>query len=273
MLLTLLATPTLAWWDEGHILVARISEQNVQNSTQEKLKWLLSHHPDPCVKTLSDAAIWPDVIKNEAHPFHDQVRSDWHFQNRAVGDPARAVKDTGKLVEQIHRQVSDLANRRLPPSERAIALCWVVHLIGDIHQPLHNTNLYNETFPKGDRGGNDFLILLGTKPLPLHMLWDSVGGRFLEPVSAIRQASYLRWFQEDCPPESLAQELSVMDAQTWSDEGLELSRSDVYPGLSPGVGMPPDRLQSALDISKVRVTLAGYRLAKVLDACLRPTRE
>jgi len=264
-LIGLLTAPTLAWWDVGHTLVAQIAEQHLQKSTRNEVDWILAHHPDPSVRTLSDAAVWPDRIKDPHHPFHHEDRSHWHYRNRAVGTPRKATEDSGALLEQIPLQLALLSDKNRPLAQRAIALCWVVHLVGDIHQPLHNATCFSEKFPTGDRGGNDYNVIVGASPLSLHMLWDSVGGRFIEPPSAARLRSYVQWFQQRHPKSSLSPEASVLSIQTWSDEGLEIAESDIYPHLTPGEKIPNEQLQSTLDITKRQICLAGYRLATTLN--------
>ena len=140
--------------------------------------------------------------------------------------------------------------------------------MGDIHQPLHNATLYNSEFPEGDRGGNRFKLHFANKVVSLHGVWDSAGGRFVDPIPSYRLDSYITWFQEDHPIESLAEKVSVLNVDKWSDEGFALSRSLVYTYLEPGGLLDNESLQEILDASKLQITLAGYRLAKVLDQSL-----
>ena len=81
--------------------------------------------------------------------------------------------------------------------EKAIYLCWVMHLIGDIHQPLHSVSLFCEAFPKGDHGGNDSLYRLGGRRIiKLHQFWDDLLGKSVTRSSVkkgARRGSGSRW--------------------------------------------------------------------------------
>src|SRR5258707_14605408 len=69
-----------------------------------------------------------------------------------------------------------LAGSEATPEEKSIQLCWLEHLIGDIHQPLHTCTLVSAEHPKGDKGGNDDGIRVDGKVMNLHSFWDEVLG-------------------------------------------------------------------------------------------------
>lgn len=160
-----------------------------------------------------------------------------------------------------------LSDQESSERARAVALSWVVHLVGDLHQPLHNSELYDERFPNGDRGGNLYQVVLGQEALSFHYLWDSAGGRFLYPPSRDRLLSYQAWFVENHPRESF-DELGVESFQAWSDEGLALA-VEAYGSIPFGEKIDADSLKSVMDVSERRIVLAGYRLAKLLEETLR----
>ena len=258
--------PALAWWDEGHRLVAEIAWKELDNTRRSEITELLTHHPDPAVRTLADASVWPDVVRDRAHPFHAYHRSGWHYEDRAIvtekGDWELDV--SGALVAQLERQIQILNDPSKSKPERAVALCWVVHLVGDVHQPLHNAELYGADFPQGDQGGNRFKVILGSQEISLHKLWDSVGGRFLEPVSRQRLQSYRDWFTARFPETQMTEGPALESPAEWSDEGFKLAQDVGYGDLRPGERISSEQLQRVLDVSAERVTLAGYRLAKIL---------
>ena len=165
-----------AWVDEGHDLVARIAVRHLEPSTLTALQRLLEAHPHG-VKTLEEASYWPDRVRDVPR-YH---RESWHFVNIPyfADSSGLEVRYPGRdILYALNLNTRRLKNRELSERERAIALCWVTHLIGDIHQPLHCAQLFNRHFPGGDRGGNDFKVRLREREITLHLLWDMQGGFF-----------------------------------------------------------------------------------------------
>lgn len=269
-LLTLaLCTPVWAWWDTGHELVARTAEQHIAARTRQEIIRILRHHPDPSVRTLVAASAWPDDIKKKDHPFHSYEHSNWHYQNRPIETTGDFGADNGEMVQRLKENIEVLGDVHRAPAERAVALCWVAHLVGDIHQPLHNSNSFRPEFlPRGDEGGNRFKVWLGSHKISLHNLWDSAGARFLHHPSQARLLNYLVWFQHVYPPSSFVAELRITDPQIWSDEGLALAREKAYAHVVPGEQLSDEAYQEVLDTTERQLPLAGYRLARVLDCTL-----
>lgn len=260
----LCAGPAPAWWDEGHILVAKIAWEQSSPSTRAFVEKILRAHPDPEVQTLEDAAVWPDKVRDREHPFHNYHHSDWHYQNRPFESSERPMEESGHLLEQLQKHSKILKDSTRPMADRAVSLSWVAHLVGDIHQPLHNSNYVSEVFPEGDEGGNQFIVILGDRPISLHKLWDSAGGRFLVPSSVERIQSYARWFTDAHPSDSFAEELSRNGFRSWSDECLRLAEQVSYSGIEHEQPLQEPALRAALDTTRRQITLAGYRLANLL---------
>src|SRR5262249_7972913 len=112
--------------------------------------------------------------------------------------------------------------------EKAIALCWLMHLVGDAHQPLHAVSLFTIEYPQGDRGGNRIFIRArpGGGILKLHELWDGLilgSGRFTD---AKNEATKLR-LRPDLAREKLI-ELSDPSFERWTQESFELAKHAAY---------------------------------------------
>lgn len=271
LLFLALVAPALAWWDTGHELVARIAWRDLSEAERLQLNQLLEHHPDPQVRDVVQASVWPDLIKNEGHPFEGFRQDNWHYQNRPAEVEMPEELDEGKMLIGLQESLATLSDQERAPSERAVALAWVIHLVGDIHQPLHNATSYRPEFlPGGDRGGNEFKVMLGERALNLHTWWDSLGGRFLDRPSADALTNFLSELTIRYPRESFTDELTVESFKVWSDEGLKIAREAVYASLRPGQVLGEEVHRSALEIAERRVALAGYRLADVLRRALRP---
>jgi nuclease S1 len=273
VLVLALMSPVLAWNSEGHVLVTEIAWEQLSEPCRRRVVELLRSHPDGAVTTLAQAGVWPDQVRDPSHPFRVHHRQDWHYVDRLIQPPTPGVelKLGGQLLQQLERQVTILGDSNRTRAERALALSWIAHLVGDIHQPLHNSELYDQNFPQGDQGGNRFEVVLGQKPVSLHRLWDSAGGRFLDPPTTQRLKSYGDWFQQAYPPDFFGEALQDLSFHTWSDEGLSLAKQ-AYATVRLGQPLEREALQQILDTSERRITLAGYRLAFLLERVLLQDR-
>lgn len=271
------------------------------------------------------AATWPDLARGQ--PLYEH--GTWHYVNlpltlqagqlvscpearrdfpgsvrrvaeldaarRARGLPGLPGGDS--IREALPRNARTLADVKAPPSERALALSWVLHLVGDAHQPLHAVALFtSRRFVTGDRGGNDILARdLG----PLHRVWDDLLGGDMSPdaVHANLPAFGPAGARVGQPPADLG---SWLDR--WLDEDCELARSGVYtpevlhavqqleassyeatgaapsaaarasaaasdPNVSPAkpeVALSPEYLRRARQRAHERASLAASRLASLL---------
>lgn len=180
--LLLLASTKLAfaWGSEGHRLVAEAAQVRLSARAQMEVQKLLALEPGA---TLASISTWADEIRSPA-------TAPWHYLNFPRGDchydPAKVCEDGNCAVAAIERQTAVLASKA-PDSQRLEALKWVVHLAGDLHQPLHGGFA-------DDRGGNRFQLERFGKGTNLHAMWDSGlikqvdGGR--EEVLSAMEASH-----------------------------------------------------------------------------------
>jgi hypothetical protein len=137
-------------------------------------------------------------------------------------------------------------------------LAWLLHLVGDVHQPLHATSRFIHSQPQGDAGGNKIGIHCGSgcSAQELHAFWDGVLGSSEDPQAAINAARKL--------PKASAQLASIADDKAWAAESFKIAKASVY-RWPIGEGDGPFTLSSAykarvLSIAKARVALAGARL-------------
>jgi hypothetical protein len=275
-LAALLALPALAWSGLGHRMVGELAARHVQPATKAEIDRLLAGEPDP---TLAGVATWADDLRNsDADRF--KATSRWHYVNTTDGTChfvlARDCPGGQCVIGAIDAQRKLLADRSQPLEVRRDALKFLVHLVGDVHQPMHANN-------HPDKGGNDYQISLRTTLEPeayarskyiggvmgtnLHSIWDyyilgEVGvdkpGR---PGLGMRgyadRLDKLPW-----PPESGA----VSDAQAWAGESCRLvDARSLYP---QGHAMDRTYLDAMRPLAEQRVRQAAWRLAKMLDDTL-----
>jgi hypothetical protein len=204
VVLSLTASPVGAWNETGHRIIAVLAFDALDPAVRGKAADLIRHMPelirsgsksDQDRWLFSQAAVWPDMARRfsgDERRIYD--RPTWHYINL----PLFATETDGKELQarldlNLNRAASsdapettlnimqalDLSSRQLlepgiSDEQRAVALCWVLHLIGDLHQPLHTSALFSKgRFPAGDRGGNLIKLVRGGS---LHSRWDSLLG-------------------------------------------------------------------------------------------------
>lgn len=179
--MTLLPVSAFAWGPLGHALVGELAQRHLTEKAQAEVKQLLAGETDP---TLAGIASWADELRyTDAARF--KATSRWHYINAKVGgcdfDLARDCPDGNCVVGALDKQLAILGDRKQPLAARRDALKFVVHLVGDEHQPMHAGN-------RNDSGGNRFQISLTTDIPPeayardkyvngvmgtnLHAVWD-----------------------------------------------------------------------------------------------------
>lgn len=259
--LCLLATPSWAWWAEGHQTVALMAEHRMPAKTRAYAASILRHHPDPGVRGLTAASVWPDQVRDQPEFHH----GSWHYLNLPIWlDVAeRPIVVQGDIERALNACTRVLKDPRASRRDKAIALSWTVHLIGDIHQPLHAATGYSSELPEGDRGGGLREVRLGQSPVKLHAFWDSAGGLFWAGANRERLGTIVDGLAQRYPVEESS--LAVLSPRAWAEESHRLAGEVVYEGIGPGQPLSQAYIERARDVSQGRMALAGYRLAAYLE--------
>lgn len=210
-------------------------------------------------RSLLDAAIFPDVIRN-AHP----ETAPFHFINLFFTDKSGSEPSIPKaphVVSQIAVVTEKLRNRTAKAKTLVDDLSWLIHLYGDIHQPLHCASRKSALHPEGDHGGNGFRLRGGTKNL--HSLWDSsvdVSGQTNEQQLA---ASILAEHSR----QALETELAVTDHEQWARASHHTARKVAYT-LTENPAQPPTPTKQYMKTLQAQgrrqAALAAYRLSDAL---------
>lgn len=252
-------TPTWAWGRLGHRVVANFAERHLSDDARAGIAELLEPG-----ESLADASTWADEHRREL-----PGTATWHYANVPLDAPryddrfAGAGPEWGQIVPRIHECRSILADRSRPADERRHALRFLVHLVGDVHQPLHVGDGH-------DRGGNGLQVRFYWRGTNLHHVWDSL---LLEQWSRDEDLWHVELAALDHPRvRALAIKGAVED---WATESL-LSARQAYLDPATGWWIGPGALlgeaytEVNLPLATRRLYQAGVRLAFVLNESLGP---
>jgi S1/P1 Nuclease len=274
----------------GHTIIAAFAYRQLTTDQKEAFTVLLKHHPayprwrdafegtegelDFGMFLFMRASKWPDEIRRTGNPFD---HPNWHFVDYPIRPPdfpnegSPAPEDD--ILFGISQSSEAIENPDLPDEARAAHLSWLIHLIGDLHQPLHCATLINETYPApdGDRGGNSFYIRPGNRAVKLHSFWDGLLGKSSNLRSAVNVAIAL---QNRFPAADLNELRNARNPLAWSLASRKLAKEVAYrnaelPGSADTEDVPalPDGYAAtAKNTAEKQGALAGYRLGKVLSA-------
>jgi len=176
------------------------------------------------------------------------------------------------VVQALNDNLSILKNST-DQKKRARALRFIIHFVGDIHQPLHCATRVSSAEPNGDHGGNFVIIKLPAGGVKLHSYWDGGLGTFPPagphfappPLSSIPAAAALA--VKDNPATDPKLKLDDPFAfQAWADESFALAKDVVYKGIQNGSSPDATYIKNGTRVARQRVAWAGYRLAALLNA-------
>ncbi len=266
----LLACTTLSfgWIDTGHMIVAAIAQSDLKPLAKLEAERLLKIGGDDRTRDFLGAACWADDTKTpENGPWH---YINYHF--RSDGQPSSLVPEKENVLVAIERFAAILRDRRRPDPERADALRYLLHFVGDVHQPLHSVARDTAATPEGDRGGNEFKFdppvdLAGFQVRSLHFLWDIAGGLYggsERPLVSRAGIDAIAQRLRGELPRGYLPELAARSPESWAKESLALAQSLVY-ALPEGKAPGEKYLAACKFACERRLTLAGYRLADLLN--------
>lgn len=318
---TLTVPAAHAWDHPGHMLTASIAYEEIERQRpdlMDKIGLLLLKHPDPAPfwvastdaigkertrRMFIEGARWADDAKFTIHD-----RPTYHSARFAIVTPdaspeavamveARAGEPVGDAIEALNLHARVLSNSEAKPNERAIALTWVMHIIGDIHQPLHVTDLVSADYPLGNAAGTMSYVWdpLNDTAMPLHILWDSnaIRSTKIEDIDKLTVVLMEKYPRASFP--QLGKPNKTPDFRAWVLESHQIAIDFAYGyGIKtvpdPDQNIDSDRLIQNMmryilegvshveDAPKVpkayweqlqataqsQITLAGYRIADLL---------
>jgi hypothetical protein len=296
LLLLALPLPAFAWNAKGHMVVARLAWRQLTDGQRLQVSALLKKHPHYAVYLAAQrpegfteeewafmrAATWADWIKGGQG--RDYNHPTWHYIDIPFVPPGSAVDaakhqpppDQENAVWAFARSVDKIRNGS--DEEKAVGLTWIFHLVGDIHQPLHCTEMFSERFPEGDRGGNSCLIRIRTSPTNLHSFWDGLLGNGTNAGEIGKDVYEIEAVMKDKADEVRKEIDAHATFESWAREGFELAKRVVYLNgelkVAAGGGRresndnvpqaPDDYAPNSGKVARVQIGKGGIRLADQL---------
>ena len=321
LFITCTAGQAFAWDHPAHMTTAAVAFAEIEREKpeiMEKLELLMMAHPDigPFRVAAGDTrgkeraklmfiegARWADDTKGTVFD-----RPTWHTARWAViaddappeaiaAAEARKNRPIGQAIEALAMNWAMLQSSETSASERASALSWLLHIVGDIHQPLHVSEFYSKQFPDGNAAGTQEYVMdpVNEMPMPLHLLWDSniyrstessdIDQNALDLVKKFPRSSFpeLKGLEGPGDFEKWARESHKVAAEFSYGYGIETATDpEVDPakavekmvayimmGISPledAPAVPAEYWDKLQQIAQMRITLAGYRIADLVIA-------
>jgi hypothetical protein len=318
-----------AWNGVGHMVVAKLAFDRLSADEQDRLAEVLKQHPhydnylaasrpdgvDERLWTVMRSGVWSDWIRPPrrlqqdpaTHPVYRFHRGPWHYVNFPLKAhqsenelPAAPLPGPTNILEQLSlcRRFAAATTESDPGAEasasaeanRAVRVCWLVHLVGDLHQPLHAVSLIDERRLPGpmhdDQGGNLLAVRveIGAFPIRLHSMWDQMLGTDNAPESVLRLAEELA--REASPTDDVAEKFTGDDTfRAWAAESYAAAKQYGYldgdlptavwdesrpplPAVDDVPILPVGVERDARKVARQRIIAAGRRLAMMLSLVL-----
>lgn len=287
-----------AWHEKGHMMVAAVAWEQMTPATRTRAIQLLKINPDynTWINGVPDAlkdkvafmrtSVWPDDIKRKPDYMDDgdtpphqgaslnegysdkRMHKYWHYKDLPlrVGTAPFADPPSPNAETQIIAFRDAIASATQSDNVKSYDVAWLIHIVGDVHQPLHSTSRFTKNVfrpPDGDRGGNS--VKLSCCGGNLHTFWDAAIGDSEDHNVAIAAAAAL--------PAAPAEAVAKTNPASWIVESFVIAKSEVY--RSPvKAGKGPFNLTNnyknrARKLSERRIAIAGARLAKLFNDHLR----
>ncbi len=280
-MLAALPRPAAAWGDEGHAVVALIAESFLEPEVRAQVNALLAADTDNLTAhDIASAATWADRYR-EANIGGSRAKTrQWHFTDIEItapdldracfnfpGLPSGTVASNGPAADCVVHKIDEFAAELAAPAtdaeERIVALKFLLHFVGDLHQPLHSAD-------DNDRGGNSKKVSADTfKAGTLHHFWDTEFVSLIETDAKSIAAELMKHMTK-----AQVQKWQMGKPSDWAIETFYVAKADAYgrlPAPSPGGSyrLSDEYVTKATDDVAEQLSKAGVRLAFILNNALR----
>ncbi|MGB3722967.1 MAG: S1/P1 nuclease [Pacificimonas sp.] len=243
---TLASAPAHAWGQTGHRVIGKLADSFLTTEARRGIAALIEN------ESLAEASTWADFMRASPEVFWQEEASPWHYVTVPEGTTYAEVgpPPEGDAITALARMRAEALDTSLPRAQRQRALRIVIHIVGDLHQPLHAGN-------GTDRGGNDVRVEFFGDERNLHSIWDSG----LIDRQQLSYSEWARWTLRSLAVET-AQDWYTADPLVWVGESAAI-RDTLYPA-EPRISWDYAFQHDA--ILKQRLAQGGVRLAAYLNA-------
>ncbi|MEE2527239.1 S1/P1 nuclease [Hyphobacterium sp. HN65] len=242
--LVLAASPAFGWGKTGHRVTGAIAQQYLSDDARAAVEELLG------VEDLAEASTWPDFMRSSSEEFW-AAAGPYHYVTIPEGTQydLSMAPEVGDAYTALQQFSAIVTNEDLPLDERQRALRFIVHIIGDLHQPLHVGD-------GTDRGGNDVTVVFFDTVTNLHLTWDDE----MIDYDRLSYSELANWLSRRITPE-LADEWMVADPLVWISESAQI-RPSLYPDDAE---LQYQYFFEHRDTMRTRMSQAGIRMAAYLN--------
>lgn len=241
----------VSWGSKGHRVIATIAEKHLTAHARTIVSAYLNS------ETMTDASTWADEIRDDQQY---QKTASWHFLNLPLGLTQEQFsdyvisQDKDNIYTAILKAEANLKDKSLTPIQKSEALKFLIHFVGDAHQPMHVSRAE-------DKGGNTIQVRFDGKGTNMHSLWDS---KLIdhEGLSNIEMAKQYDWANAD-----QIKKWQADSPMQWLWESYQVS-SELYDDIEPGQNIDEAYYKKSISIIRLRVAQAGIRLAGELNKLL-----
>ena len=235
----------MAWGQKGHDVVSEIATRHLKCKVHKNIR-----------KTLSGYSIlyWSNWLDNASHTDAYAYTKTWHYKNIDAGETFEnaLLEPKGDIVGAIKMQIETLSDKTILQDQRATALKMLVHLMGDLHQPMHMGR-------RADRGGNQFAVTYFNRKANLHGIWDSA---ILEDG---HKWSHTEWADEiDVADKSFSTLTCQGTIDDWARETHAIAER-IYAETSQQENLSYDYVAKWTPIIEKQLLKGGLRLAFILN--------
>jgi hypothetical protein len=276
--------PAWAWGNEGHEVVALIAQAHLNPVARQKVNALLVADMDPLTAhDIAAEATWADAFRDSNQDGAREKTQQWHFVDIELaapdldqacfghpqvppGNPDSNGPAQDCVVDKIQEFAAELADPRTGSEKRILALKFLLHFVGDVHQPLHASDDY-------DCGGNDKRVSAsGFKAGNLHHYWDTVFVEQLGPNATSIASDLIGHMSE-----TQVQKWSQGTPADWAAESFKLAKDDAYgqlpePNAHGSFQLTEDYIAMAIQDVAEQLSKAGVRLALLLNKPFVPSQ-
>lgn len=246
---TLVVVRCLAWGQVGHDTTCKIAEKHLTKKVQKKISQILDG---------KSIIYWSNWLDNASHQPEYAYASTWHYKNIDAGQTYEEVVplETGDVVTALTEQVAKLKSHRLSHEEEALALKIVVHLMGDLHQPMHLGHL-------SDLGGNRVYVDFFKERTNLHHVWDE------DLVEKGHHWTYDEWTEQiDRATKQEQEDMVKGNFDDWAKETLAIA-TRVYDATPENTKISYDYVAEWTPVVEQQFLRGGLRLARILNDIYR----